>query len=185
MNRSLAQVGCLAFFGLVTSAICAAQDPAPAPAQNPSPAPVGSTTQQKDPSVPAVPDSKRPKKVWTNENVADLNGSVSVVGNSKNPGKAATNAQANPQYIAETRKQLEKLQSQLDDTDKQLAALQDFSKGKPPATPGGYQINGGYIRVPVNQQILTLQDKKKQLTAKIDALLDEARKKGVEPGDLR
>jgi hypothetical protein len=37
----------------------------------------------------------------------------------------------------------------------------------------------------VDQQITSLQDKKKQMEAKIDALLDEARKKGVEPGDLR
>jgi hypothetical protein len=39
--------------------------------------------------------------------------------------------------------------------------------------------------VPVNQQITSLTDKKKQLEGKIDALLDEARKKGVQPGDLR
>jgi hypothetical protein len=30
-----------------------------------------------------------------------------------------------------------------------------------------------------------LQDKKKDLEAKTDALLDEARKRGVEPGQLR
>ena len=30
-----------------------------------------------------------------------------------------------------------------------------------------------------------LQDKKKDLESKIDALLDEARKKGVESGELR
>jgi hypothetical protein len=78
-----------------------------------------------------------------------------------------------------------KLQSQLDDTEKQLRELQDFSEGKAPATSSGYQINKGYNRVPVNQQITSLQDKKKQLQSKIDALLDEARKKGVQPGDLR
>jgi hypothetical protein len=37
----------------------------------------------------------------------------------------------------------------------------------------------------VDQQITSLQDKKKQLEVKIGALLDEARKKGVQPGDLR
>jgi hypothetical protein len=34
-------------------------------------------------------------------------------------------------------------------------------------------------------QIRVLQDQKKDLQSKIDALLDEARKKGVEPGQLR
>jgi chromosome segregation ATPase len=130
-------------------------------------------------------EAKKPKKVWTNEDVNGLSGPVSVVGNSKNSGKAGSSAKADPQYIANTRKELAKLQSQLDDTDKQLSDLKDFSEGKAPATSSGYQINKGYNRVPVDQQITSLQDKKKQLQDKIGALLDEARKKGVEPGDLR
>lgn len=77
------------------------------------------------------------------------------------------------------------MQSQLDDMEKQLVDLKNFSEGKAPATSSGYQINKGYNRVPVDQQIASLQAKKKQLQSKIDALVDEARKKGVEPGDLR
>ena len=89
------------------------------------------------------------------------------------------------EYIATTRKELLKLESQLDDAKKQLRDLTDFSEGKPPATSSGYPINKGYNRVPVDQQITSLEDQTKQLRAKIDALVDEARKKGVEPGDLR
>ena len=110
---------------------------------------------------------------------------VSVVGNSKNLGKTSTASKADPQYIANTRKELAKLQSQLEDTDKQLADLKSFSEGKAPATSSGYQLNKGYNRVPVDQQITGLEDKRKQLEDKIDTLLDEARKKGVLPGDLR
>ncbi|MGH9740947.1 MAG: hypothetical protein ACRD51_01215 [Candidatus Acidiferrum sp.] len=117
--------------------------------------------------------------------MSSLNGPVSVVGNTKNLGETTQDSKANGQYIASTRKQLEKLQSQLDDTEKQLADLQDFSDGKTPATSGGYQFTKGYNRVPVDQQISNLQAKKKQIEGKIDALLDEARKKGVQPGDLR
>ena len=98
---------------------------------------------------------------------------------------SASNSKADGQYIANTRKELAKLQSQLDDTNKQLADLKEFSDGKAPATSSGYEINKGYNRVPVNQQITNLEAKKKQLQDKIGALLDEARKKGVEPGDLR
>jgi hypothetical protein len=108
-----------------------------------------------------------------------------VVGNSKNLGKGGPDSKADGQYIANTRRELQKLQSQLDDTNKQLSDLQDFSEGKAPATSGGHPINKGYNRVPVDQQITSLQDKTKQLRAKIDTLADEARKKGVEPGDLR
>jgi hypothetical protein len=46
-------------------------------------------------------------------------------------------------------------------------------------------LNKSYNQTPVDQQITALQEKKKQTQAKIDALLDEARKKGVEPGQLR
>jgi hypothetical protein len=174
----------LALCGVLSCSVCFAQSPAPSSSQSSSPAPAATPAQPQD--AAAMPaDAKKPKKVWTNEDVNGLSGPVSVVGNSKNSGKASSNAKADPQYIASTRKELAKLQSQLDDTDKQLSDLKDFSEGKAPATSSGYQINKGYNRVPVDQQITSLQDKKKQLQDKIGALLDEARKKGVEPGDLR
>jgi hypothetical protein len=164
--------------------VCFAQSPAPSTSQISTPAPATAAAQPQD-AAATTADAKKPKKVWTNEDVNGLIGPVSVVGNSKNSGKAGSSAKADPQYIANTRKEVAKLQSQLDDTDKQLSDLKDFSEGKAPATSSGYQINKGYNRVPVDQQITSLQDKKKQLQDKIGALLDEARKKGVEPGDLR
>src|SRR5580698_2457100 len=174
MTRSFLYCGALAFCGVLSCFPSFAQSPAPSASQSSSPAPAAATA-----------DAKKPKKVWTNEDVNGLSGPVSVVGNSKNSGKASSSAKADPQYIANTRKELAKLQSQLDDTEKQLSDLKDFSEGKAPATSSGYQINKGYNRVPVDQQITSLEDKKKQLHDKIGALLDEARKKGVEPGDLR
>ena len=38
---------------------------------------------------------------------------------------------------------------------------------------------------PVADQIQQLEDKKKQIQDHMDAVLDEARKKGIEPGQLR
>lgn len=38
---------------------------------------------------------------------------------------------------------------------------------------------------PVADQIQQLEDKKKQIQDQMDAVLDEARKKGIEPGQLR
>ena len=173
------------FCEALSCGLCFSQNPSPSPSQSASPAPAASQTTPQDPTAPAPPDGKKTKKVWTNEDVSGLNGPISVVGNSKNLGKGGSDGKADGQYIANTRKELAKLQSQLDDTEKQLRELKDFSAGKAPATPSGYQINKGYNRVPVNQQITSLQDKKKQLQSKIDALLDEARKKAVQPGDLR
>lgn len=184
MTRSFLCCGALAFCGVLSGSVCFAQSPAPSTSQGSSPAPTAGAAQPQD-AIATTADAKKPKKVWTNEDVNGLSGPVSVVGNSKNSAKASSNAKADPQYIAGTRKELAKLQSQLDDTDKQLSDLKDFSEGKAPATSSGYQLNKGYNRVPVDQQITSLQDKKKQLQDKIGALLDEARKKGVEPGDLR
>jgi hypothetical protein len=185
MIRSHSIWSALAFCGMLSCSPCFAQSPASSNSPAPSPAPATSPAQPPDATSPAAADPKKTKKVWTNDEVSGLTGPISVVGNSKNPGKLGTGAKADPQYIANTKKELAKLRSQLDDEDTQLTDLKDFSEGKPPATSGGYQINKGYNREPVDQQIVGLQEKKKQLQEKIDALLDEARKKGVQPGDLR
>lgn len=185
MTRSLVYWSFLAFCAALTCSTSFAQSPAPSASQSSNPAPATSPAQPRDATAPASADAKKTKKVWTNDDVNGLNGPVSVVGNSKNLGKGGAGGKADGQYIANTRKELAKLQSQLDDTNQQLRDLKDFSEGKAPATSSGYPINKGYNRVPVDQQITSLQDKKKQLEDKIGALLDEARKKGVQPGDLR
>jgi hypothetical protein len=184
MTRWFIRWRAFAFCWALTCSACFAQNPPSSASESSNPVPATPPTPAQDPaSRPA--DAKKTKKVWTNEEVSGLTGPVSVVGNSKNLGKGGSDGKADGQYIANTKKQLEKLEAQLDDTAKQLADLKDFSEGKAATTSSGYQINKGYNRVPVDQQISSLQDKKKQLQDKIDALLDEARKKGVKPGDLR
>jgi hypothetical protein len=187
MTRYIRYSGVLAFCIALISSTNLAQSSGSSSSQSSSPAPGPTTSpaQTPDGTAPAPADAKKAKKVWTNEDVNGLSGPVSVVGNSKNLGKGGPESKADGQYIANARKELAKLQSQLEDTHKQLADLKDFSEGKTPATTSGYQINKGYNRVPVNQQITNLEAKQKQLQGKMDALLDEARKKGVEPGDLR
>jgi len=166
----------LIFFLAAFSAV--AQNPTPAP--GPAPA-----AQPADPAKPA--DDTKPKKVWTNENISGASGTVSVVGNTKGNGKASSNPDkpADAQYIANARKQLEKLQSQIDDTNKQISDLKNFSRGEPSASSSGIELDHKYAREPIELQIRSLEDKKKDLQDKMDALLDEARKKGVEPGQLR
>jgi len=181
---------CYRFVSVLASCLtaysCLAQTSGSSPSQNPSPTPTASPAQPADGTVPTPPvDPKKTKRVWTNDDVHGLSGPVSVVGNSKSSGRASAGGKADAQYIANTKKELAKLQTQLDDTDKQLTDLKDFSQGKAPATSSGYTINKGYNRTPVDQQITSLEAKKQELQDKIGALLDEARKKGVLPGDLR
>lgn len=130
--------------------------------------------------APAVP-----KKVWTNENVGEASGSVSVVGNKNN--QKSVKISGNPSDVsaaARIRAQLHKLQTQIDGVNKTLATYKEFEQGEPVST-GGREVNKGYNRVPVEQQIIQLEGKKKDLEARMDALYEEARKKGIEPGQLR
>ena len=133
------------------------------------------------------PDPKQPKKTWTNDNLSDAKGAVSVVGDSKAGSKSKTHPArpADAQYVASVRKQLEKLIAQMSEADKQITDLTNFSKGEPSTSASGVKLGKGYNREPVEVQIRALQEKKKDLQSKMDGLLDEARKRGVEPGQLR
>jgi chaperonin cofactor prefoldin len=137
----------------------------------------------------ASSDAKKPKKVWTNEDISKSTNGVSVVGDAKekdrDKSKPVAPRTANAQYVLSIRKQLEKLQKQLEDVDKQITDLKNFNAGEPSTTASGIELDKRYQREPIEVQIRALQNKKKDLQSKIDALYDEARKKGVEPGELR
>jgi len=142
--------------------------------------------QSQDRGAPAPPaETKKPKKVWTNENLSGANGDVSVVGDLKNKPKPASSKPANAQYVASVRKQLDKLQGEIADIERQLLDLKNFSEGEPSTSASGVKLNKSYEREPIEVQMRALQDKKKDLVSRIDALLDEARKKGIESSELR
>jgi hypothetical protein len=172
MPRSLSFAIILALFAAFSAAARSQDASAPAP-----PAP------SQDSTPPA--ETKKPKKVWTNENLSGANGAVSVVGDPKNKPKPASSKPANAQYVASVRKQLDKLQGEVAGIDKQLLDLKNFSAGEPSTSASGIKLNKSYEREPIEVQMRALQDKKKDLESKIDTLLDEARKKGVESGELR
>src|SRR5260370_7514199 len=107
--------------------------------------------QSQESSVPAPPtasqasappaETKKPKKVWTNENLSGANGAVSVVGDPKNKPKPPSSKPVNAQYVASVRKQLEKLQGQVAHIHKQLVDLNNSSTHKPPTPPTATQPN--------------------------------------------
>ena len=172
MPRSLSFAMILSLFAAVSVAAQSQDSSAPAP-----PAP------SQDSATPV--ETKKPKKVWTNENLSGASGSVSVVGDPKNAPKAVSSKPINAQYVASVRKQLDKLQGQVADIDKQLVDLKNFSEGEPSTSASGLKLNKSYDREPIEVQMRALRNKKKDLESKIDALLDEARKKGVESSQLR
>jgi hypothetical protein len=172
MPRSLTFATILCLFAAFSAAAQSQDSSAPAP-----------PTPSQDSATPA--ETKKPKKVWTNENLSSASGTVSVVGDPKNKPKPTSSKPMDAQYVASVRNQLAKLQGQVADIDKQLVDLKNFSEGEPSTSASGLKLNKNYEREPIEVQMRALRNDKKDLESKIDALLDEARKKGVDSSQLR
>lgn len=138
-------------------------------------------------------DKPRKKKVWTNDEISTVGGpgSISVVGPAKSqetntPENAGARgpAAAKQRQIAAYRDRLRQLNNQLEATDKQISDLRNFTASNTSAS-GGINMNHRYSMTPVEEQVKNLGEKKKQLQAQISAIEDQARKEGVEPGQLR
>ncbi len=156
-------------------------------AQSASVLPDPPTQNQTTPSTgnDSAPRSPHPKKVWTNENLAEAGGKVSVVGDRRNQKYTMTPVKpADPATVSRIRESLQKLQSQLDNVNQQLTSFKEFQEGEP-VLKGSDEAQKGYTRMPVNQQMTVLQQKRKKLEAQTDALFDDARKKGIDSGQLR
>ena len=138
-------------------------------------------------------DRKKPKKVWTEDDISKVGGSISVVGDPSSSGPARSDSKpsgagsansAEENQVNYYRNQLRRLQTQLDAADKKIEDLRNF-KAENSSASGGIDPNRGYFMTSIPDQIKQLEEKKKQLQEKIDAVTDEARKKGIEPGRLR
>jgi len=169
------------------------QPPAPAPSSTTPAAAKTAGAEDRPADKDATKDKKKPKKVWTEDDISKVGGSISVVGDTSGstPGKSAsqpTVASSNDSEQAKQtdyyRDQLRQLQGQLDATDKKIDDLRNFKADNSSAS-GGINPNHGYSMTPIPDQIKQLEDKKKQIQDKIEAVTDEARKKGIEPGQLR
>ena len=86
--------------------------------------------------------------------------------------------------MASFRKQIAVLQAQLAGVEKQIADLKSFSKGESPGA-NGMQLHKRYSTEPIDDQVRKLGEQKKLLAAQMEAVFDAARKRGIEPGQLR
>ena len=161
-------------------------------------------------SAPAAAAKPKSKKVWTNDDMSSVSGTISVVGTpqqpasgprtsvlsspplSASPAKAkqdgATKADDNKvdeKTLAELRQQLQKLQSSIDALDKQIDQLRGMSKGDSKNVGGLNPDTWSYSTASVPDKIKSLESKRSELQAAMDNLLDAARASGIEPGQLR
>ena len=211
--RSLILASVLTLFSAFT---CAAQstgsgvppssDPAKPAAQSP-PAPAASQAQTSSSNANAAapkdqpsdkdPAKKKPKKVWTNEEMPTIRGKISVVGDAQQVNVPSDSRKWNSdsdsgngndlergKVVANYREQLRQLRGQQDDIDKKIADYRNF-KADNASPSGGINVRNRYSMTPAEDQIRQLEEKKKQIQAKIDAIEEEARKNGIEPGELR
>ena len=156
-------------------------------------APTTSATPTKPSPAPPPTEKKRPKKVWTNDEISTVKGSVSVVGEqnfsdddpaTKTSSQNAGQKRLRQQQISYYRDQIQQLQGQIEAADKRISQLKNF-KGENTAPSGGINPSHGYNMVPVEDQVKQLEERKKQLQAKIQDVENDAKKNGLEPGDLR
>ena len=161
------------------------------PSQPPdSPAQPAAQRSSSGNSAPAK--SGNPKKVWTEDDLNSLKSHVSVVGG---PSKSPKTSQKPPQDNqaaaslppekdpAWYRGQLLPLRAQIEQIDAEIRKMKEVQGGKEVSDPG--RRYG--LRLPMNPQdrIEVLEKGKRALQTKVDALEDQARRNGLNPGDLR
>jgi hypothetical protein len=175
----------LALFCCTPLLLAQSSDQASSPQTAPKPA--GATAKT---SAPAVPETKKPKKVWTNDEIGSVKGGVSVVGDegasSSSPTKQppSSGEQSHQQQVDSYRDRIHNYQSQIDAIDQRIAQLKNFKADN--TTPsGGINLHQGYDTVPLEDQVKQLEQKKAKLQANLDDTEAEARKNGIEPGELR
>lgn len=151
-----------------------------------------SKTAAKNATEKKAADPNKPKKVWTNDDVGTLKSSVSVVGNKQSSrgstageqDQSAEESDAHAERVRQYRDAIEQLRKQMAQADARIAQLKDF-KAENTTPSGGISLNKGYNTVPPEEQVKQLEERKKQCQAKIEDLENEARKEGIDPGDLR
>lgn len=176
--------------GIVSLGVCAplvAQNAAAngqnsASAASTTPAPVAAdqtaSTDKKD-SAAATPATK-PKKVWTNDDMGDLrqNSTVSVVGKQKRntqPNYYNPPAGQTEYMVKMYRQQIDQLEAQANEIEKQIANLQNAKNGKIVDSSRAYDPWGGK-QGDWSTQIAQLEKSKENILKQIDSIQEQIKK---------
>jgi uncharacterized protein YukE len=190
MLRGAISIAAIGVFSLATLAPVVAQDSAKKD-QNSNPPPASTTAPTATGNQPASTDKKdsststpaeKPKKVWTNDDMGNLDhhGDVSVVGKRPTPQNTYNGRYSPPPGQSESmvkyyRQQIDNLQQQSDSIDKQISNLQDAKNGKTVDSTRTYNPWGG-VQGDWNAQIAQLQKNKDNIQKQIDSIEEQIRK---------
>ena len=179
----------LFLLGGVLPALCCAQSgqPAAPPASNQQSSPTASGQ-----SSPPAGKAEKTKRVWTNDEVGSLQGTVSVVGTNRGTEGKAQSAQNGSGGAAEARRgkilryraAIAELRKKIEAADERISRMKNF-KADDGSPNGGINPHRAYNMVPLDEQEKQLEGKKKQFLAAIEDLENQAKKEGIEPGELR
>ncbi|MGB2897809.1 MAG: hypothetical protein WBB89_00995 [Candidatus Acidiferrum sp.] len=189
MRRSLIFASVLAFFATLNCPAQSSQSGSdsgsdkptpqsqpPAPAA-PQPPPTGAaTTAAKDQSAgkDQAKEKKKPKKIWTEEEISAVGGSISVVGDqhpSNNSSRAPTSTTASDGRDASYyRGRLAPLRQQIEELDREI---QEMRSAK------------GTVRENVEAQVQVRETRREKIQKQINEIEEDARRHGIAPGQLR
>jgi hypothetical protein len=179
----------LLVMGGLLPVVCRAQNDQ---ATTPSAANQQSSQSASGQNSPATGKAEKTKKVWTNEELSALPGTVSVVGTNRPAERQTPISQSGAGGADAThrgkvqryRAAVVELRKKIDATDQKISQLRNF-KGNDSSPNGGINPNRWYGMTPVEDQVKQLEAKKKQLLASIEDLEVQASKEGIEPGEIR
>jgi hypothetical protein len=167
---SFATLSCLAQSSQSGSDSGAAK-PAPQPPQPPA-----GTAAPKDESTAKdqAKEKKKPKKVWTNEEISSVGGNISVVGDQKSSnnsyGTPASPSASDGRDAAYYRNRLAPLRQQVDDIDREIQQMRS-SKGS--------------VRENIESQVQIREARREKIQKQMNEIEEDARRHGIAPGDLR
>jgi hypothetical protein len=138
---------------------------------------------QQPPDTLSNTSDQKTKKVWTNDDFAPGSANAAPAAGELGLPRRSTD-HANAQLASQLRGKLEKLQAQWKDADRELDELKRFQAGEL-SGDAGRQLHKRYITAPIPEQVAKLEEKRKHLQDQIEAIYEEARRKGILPGELR
>jgi len=144
------------------------QPPAPA-APQPAPAAAG-TAAPKD----QTKEKKKPKKVWTEEEISAVGGSISVVGD-QHPSNNSSRATVSPSAsdgrdAAYYRGRLAPLRQQIEDLDREIQEMKSVK---------------GTVRENLEAQVQIREARREKIQKQINEIEEDARQHGIGAGQLR
>ena len=179
MPRSLILAGVLASFATLNCPAQSSQSGSDSDSAKPAPQsqpPAAAAPQAKDQSTGKDPakGKKKPKKVWTEEEISAVGGSISVVGDqhpSNNPSRTPTSASASDgRDAAYYRGRLAPLRQQIDDVDHEIQEMKSVK---------------GTVRENVEAQVQIREARREKIQKQINEIEEDARRHGIAPGQLR